>query len=72
MKIPPLFSYPPAIPAIPFYSLPAVVCERYGRPDILELKDVAKAGEFKPVIDRRYLLEQIADTHHYMDTGRKS
>jgi NADPH:quinone reductase-like Zn-dependent oxidoreductase len=32
---------------------------------------LAEAGEFKPVIDRRYPFEQIAEAHRYVDTGRK-
>ena len=32
---------------------------------------LAEAGEFKPVIDRRYPFEQIAEAHSYVDTGRK-
>ncbi|MFM7753841.1 MAG: zinc-binding dehydrogenase, partial [Cyanobium sp.] len=28
-------------------------------------------GAFKPVIDRHYLFEQIAEAHRYVDTGRK-
>ncbi len=32
---------------------------------------LAEAGGFKPVIDRRYPFEQIADAHRYVDTGRK-
>jgi NADPH:quinone reductase-like Zn-dependent oxidoreductase len=33
--------------------------------------DLAAAGEFKPVIDRRYPFEQIADAFRYVATGRK-
>jgi NADPH:quinone reductase-like Zn-dependent oxidoreductase len=39
--------------------------------DLRFLAGLAEAGEFKPVIDRRYTLEQIADAHRYVDTGRK-
>jgi NADPH:quinone reductase-like Zn-dependent oxidoreductase len=35
------------------------------------LAKLAEAGEFRPVIDRRYPLEQIAAAHRYVDTGRK-
>lgn len=35
------------------------------------LAKLAETGEFKPVIDRRYPLEQMADAHAYVDTGRK-
>jgi NADPH:quinone reductase-like Zn-dependent oxidoreductase len=44
----------------------------FGRAEDLRfLAGLAEAGEFKPVIDRRYPFEQIADAHRYVDTGRK-
>jgi len=39
--------------------------------DLRFLAKLAEAGEFKPVIDRRYPFEQIAEAHSYVDTGRK-
>lgn len=39
--------------------------------DLSFLAGLAEAGEFKPVIDRRYPFEQIAEAHRYVDTGRK-
>ena len=35
------------------------------------LAELAQAGEFRPVIDRRYPFEKIAEAHGYVDTGRK-
>jgi NADPH:quinone reductase-like Zn-dependent oxidoreductase len=35
------------------------------------LKDFMQAEGVKPVIDRSYPLEQIAEAHRYVDTGRK-
>jgi NADPH:quinone reductase-like Zn-dependent oxidoreductase len=37
--------------------------------DMVSLKDFAEKGILKPVIDRTYPLEQIADAHRYADTG---
>jgi NADPH:quinone reductase-like Zn-dependent oxidoreductase len=39
--------------------------------DLRFLAKLAEAGEFKPVIDRRYPFEQIAEAHSYVDTGHK-
>lgn len=39
--------------------------------DLIFLRDLAQAGEIKPVIDRRYPLEQIVEANRYVDTGRK-
>jgi len=39
--------------------------------DLRFLAGLAEAREFRPVIDRRYPFEQIAEAHRYVDTGRK-
>lgn len=39
--------------------------------DLRFLAGLAEVGELKPVIDRRYPFEQIAEAHRYVDTGRK-
>ena len=35
------------------------------------LLELVQEGKFKPVIDRSYPIEQIADAHRYVDTGHK-
>jgi len=43
----------------------------YSTRNLLRLKDLIEAGTIKPVIDRTYPLEQIADAHRYVDTDQK-
>jgi NADPH:quinone reductase-like Zn-dependent oxidoreductase len=41
------------------------------REDLVMIMDLVKSGEFKPVIDRSYPLEQIVDAHKYVEKGHK-
>lgn len=61
---------------IPWVSITSTVQVIAGsaaeRPEYLrEIADLAEAGEYRVVIDRRYPFEQIAAAHRYVDTGRK-
>lgn len=40
--------------------------------DVIFLKDLVEAGEYKPVIDRRYELPQIVEAYKYVETGQKT
>ena len=48
-----------------------VVPARPRADDLRYLASLAESGRFKPVIDRRYPLEQMVEAHRYVDTGRK-
>ncbi len=39
--------------------------------DLRYLSELARTGKLKPVIDRRYSLEETADAHRYADLGHK-
>jgi alcohol dehydrogenase len=39
--------------------------------DLVMIMDLAKSGEFKPVIDRSYPLEKIVEAHRYVEKGHK-
>ncbi|WP_022883739.1 NAD(P)-dependent alcohol dehydrogenase [Glaciibacter superstes] len=39
--------------------------------DLLLLKDLVEQGRLKPVLDGTYSIDDIADAHRYVDSGRK-
>ena len=39
--------------------------------DVVFLKELVESGKFRPVIDRRYKLEQIVEAYKYVETGQK-
>jgi NADPH:quinone reductase-like Zn-dependent oxidoreductase len=45
--------------------------QRHNQQDVLFLKDLVERGEFAPVIDRSYPLEEIVDAYRYVETGQK-
>ena len=49
------------------YMRPAIIIKQ----DLVILKELVEAGEIKPVIDRKYSMEQTAEAHRYVETGRK-
>jgi NADPH:quinone reductase-like Zn-dependent oxidoreductase len=44
---------------------------KYRQEEVRHLKEMIESGEFKPVIDRPYRLEQIVEAYRYVETGQK-
>jgi NADPH:quinone reductase-like Zn-dependent oxidoreductase len=45
---------------------------RYEKRDVLLLKALVEAGEYRAVIDRRYPLEDVVEATRYVETGQKT
>lgn len=54
-----------------FVTVEGLEVAKVRRDDLKLLKTLMEEGRFKPVIDRRYRLEQIPEAHRYVDEGHK-
>lgn len=49
------------------FRLPAI-----SKDDVIYLRDLFEKGEYRPVIDRLYSLEEIVEAYKYVETGQKT
>ena len=45
---------------------------RFAKQDVELLKQLIEAGEYRPVVDRRYPIEDVVEAHLYVETGQKT
>jgi NADPH:quinone reductase-like Zn-dependent oxidoreductase len=49
-----------------------IAAARRNKPDVLFLKELSEAGEFRAVIDRRYPMSEVVEAHRYVESWRKA
>jgi NADPH:quinone reductase-like Zn-dependent oxidoreductase len=49
------------------FPLPSIT-----KADVIFLKELVQKGEYKPVIDRKYKLDQIVEAYKYVESGQKT
>jgi NADPH:quinone reductase-like Zn-dependent oxidoreductase len=45
---------------------------KYRKDDVVFLKALVEAGEYRAIIDRRYPLEEVVEATRYVETGEKT
>ena len=45
---------------------------RYRREDLVLVKELVDTGKYRPVIDRRYALDEVVEATRYVETGQKT
>ena len=45
---------------------------RYRKEDLILVKELVDAGAYRPVIDRRYALDEVVEATRYVETGQKT
>jgi NADPH:quinone reductase-like Zn-dependent oxidoreductase len=45
---------------------------RYRKEDLVLIKELAETGKYRPVIDRRYALDEVVEATRYVESGQKT
>ena len=45
---------------------------RYRKEDLLVVRELVETGKYRPVIDRRYALDEVVEASRYVETGQKT
>ena len=45
---------------------------RYRQEDLLLIKELVDTGKYRPVVDRRYTLDEIVEATRYVESGQKT